>query len=237
MNYPLALAILGFVAQGHLHQHAIHEQSNYSREYRPLDGAGFVARLEHLSRNYDPAVVAVQLNLLDSHDTPRFLTLCSGDRAAYRLAVLTLMTYPGAPCIYYGDEIGMEGHHDPDCRRSFPWDRERWDVSLRDFVMDATALRHANSALRVGTFRVLASDGLAVAYERADAAATFVVALNAAEHAMEIAVPLTADCAERRLVPLLSTSGEPPAGFVGVAADGNARIPVAARSGLVLRVE
>ena len=58
---------------------------------------------------YDPAIVAAQLNLLGSHDTPRILTMCGGDLDAVRLATLVQMTVIGAPCIYYGDEIGLAG--------------------------------------------------------------------------------------------------------------------------------
>ena len=67
-----------------------------------------------------PAVTAVQLNLLGSHDTPRALTICGSDLDSLRIATLLQMTLPGAPCIYYGDEIGMAGSMDPLCRRGFP---------------------------------------------------------------------------------------------------------------------
>ena len=60
------------------------------------------------------------LNLLDSHDMARFLTLARGDETALKLATLFQMTYPGAPSIYYGDEIGLSGAHDPVQPRRFP---------------------------------------------------------------------------------------------------------------------
>jgi glycosidase len=64
-------------------------------------------------------------NMLDSHDTERLRTLCRGEWARQRQAVLFQMTYPGVPCIYYGDEVGMEGGRDPDNRRAMPWDETR----------------------------------------------------------------------------------------------------------------
>ena len=67
------------------------------------------------------------MNLLDSHDTPRFLSCASGDKDALKLAWLFMFSYPGAPCIYYGDEIGVDGEHDPGCRKSFPWEESKWD--------------------------------------------------------------------------------------------------------------
>ncbi|MCV5941072.1 alpha-amylase family glycosyl hydrolase, partial [Escherichia coli] len=62
-----------------------------------------------------------QLNQLDSHDTARFLTLVNGDEKKMKIALALLMTYVGAPCIYYGSEVGLEGSFDPDNRRCFPW--------------------------------------------------------------------------------------------------------------------
>ena len=65
--------------------------------------------------------VRAMMNLIDSHDTERFLTSVGHDISKYKLAMLFSMTYVGAPTIYYGDEIGMEGWGDPDCRRPFHW--------------------------------------------------------------------------------------------------------------------
>ena len=66
---------------------------------------------------YPEAITQVQLNMLDSHDTARFVNQAGGDREALRLSLLLLMALPGAPCIYYGTEVGMTGGPDPDCRR------------------------------------------------------------------------------------------------------------------------
>ena len=54
-------------------------------------------------------------NLIGSHDTPRFLTLAGGELWRLRLAVVLQMTFPGAPGLYYGDEVGMTGGGDPGC--------------------------------------------------------------------------------------------------------------------------
>ena len=139
MNYPLAQAIVGFTAQGHLDEGVVRRHHEYGRTVVRRDGAAFGAELERLMGLYDRAVTEVQLNLLDSHDSPRFRTMTGRDRAAYHLAVLLQATLPGAPCTYYGDEIGVEGDHDPDCRRAFPWDEARWDRDGLD--VDAGVVR------------------------------------------------------------------------------------------------
>ena len=88
-----------------------------------------------------PAITRLQLNLLGSHDTPRLRSICGGDLDSVRLAILLQMTLPGAPCIYYGDEIGMEGGMDPDCRGAFPTDASNWEQPPHDWLVDAIALR------------------------------------------------------------------------------------------------
>ena len=130
------------------------------------------------------------MNLLDSHDTPRFISSVSGDQSALRLAYLFLFTYPGAPCIYYGDEIGLQGGHDPHCRNSFPWDEAKWDHDLRAFVQKCIALRRAYPALRRGSYhRLYAHDGVYV-FARRLGGEQLVIALNASSATRTIDVPL-----------------------------------------------
>lgn len=67
------------------------------------------------------------------------------------------MTFPGPPSIYYGDEIGMRGGHDPGSRAGFPWNRpETWDNDLREITQELISLRSAHPALRTGSYRRLA---------------------------------------------------------------------------------
>ena len=76
---------------------------------------------ENLMR-YSDAANDSMLDLLDSHDTARFLTVSGGDTARLRNAAAFLFTFVGMPCTYYGTEIGMTGENDPDCRKAFDWD-------------------------------------------------------------------------------------------------------------------
>jgi cyclomaltodextrinase / maltogenic alpha-amylase / neopullulanase len=108
-----------------------------------------------------------QLNLLDSLDTARALWIIGDEQSALRLAVLCQMTMPGAPCIYYGDEIGMSAAKDPFCRAAFPWpDAGHWDHELLAFYRRAIALRHHTPALRTGTFQRLHARGGVYAFAR-----------------------------------------------------------------------
>ena len=164
MNYPLAEAILSFTGAGRLAEPLVAKTHEYARHVRAIDGSEFGRQLAGVMAAYPPEVVSLQLNLLDSHDTPRFLSLAGGDATALRLAALIQMTLPGAPCIYYGDEVGLAGREDPDCRRAYPWDPARQDRSLREFIAGLVALRHAEPVLRRGRFELLAAEGSAVAY-------------------------------------------------------------------------
>ncbi|MEJ2753984.1 MAG: alpha-amylase family glycosyl hydrolase [Chloroflexota bacterium] len=104
--------------------------------------------------------------------------MVGGDKRRLRLATLCQMTFPGAPSIYYGDEIGMEGGPDPDCRRAFPWDEARWDHELRADFRRYIALRKAHPVLRSGDFVTLYAKDLAYAYARTSDEETVVVAFN-----------------------------------------------------------
>jgi len=154
-----------------------------------LDAPGFAERVGELLAAYPPQHVAAQLNLLGSHDTPRALALCGEDEASIRIATLLQMAMPGAPCIYYGDEIGMTGRADPDCRRTFPVSEAAWNLGLLRFMQGAVAARAADPALRGDGFRKLATTGTAVAFERSDGRQRSVVVVNAGEEPVALSLP------------------------------------------------
>jgi len=149
MNYPLAWAILGWVGArqvpAQLRLPALPEPP-----YQPLDQAGFRARVEEVLGWYGPAINRCQLNLLDSHDTPRALHVLGGDREALALALLLLFLLPGAPCLYYGTEMGLAGGTEPGCREAMPWDAFPLGAAppLRPLLAGLSALRRSQPALR-----------------------------------------------------------------------------------------
>jgi neopullulanase len=181
MNYPLGAAILGFVGGQRLNREVIARHDTYARTVKPLDAAAFGSRLGQLMSIYDPAVVASQLNLIGSHDAPRALTVLAADRTMLRQAMLLQLTVPGAPCIYYGDEVGLEGGVDPDCRRAYPVEPDAGDRQLRSFVRALIGARNEHVALRRGDVALAAVGQRAIVLEReADGFRAF-VALNAGE--------------------------------------------------------
>ncbi|HXG01294.1 MAG TPA: glycoside hydrolase family 13 protein [Bacteroidota bacterium] len=97
-------------------------------------------------------------NLLGSHDTERFLTLCNGNKAAMKLAWLFQMTYLGAPMVYYGDEVGMTGGKDPGCRGTMIWDDDKQDRDLLNTMRYFISLRNSYSVFRGGTFEACLVD-------------------------------------------------------------------------------
>jgi alpha-glucosidase len=148
--------------------------------YHPvaIDAGGLDAWLTD-ARSCSPyANQLCQLNLLGSHDTARFLTLVGGDRGLMGLAVHLLFAYPGVPCIYYGDEIGMTGANDPHNRACFDWDQAHWDKDLRSLVRRLARLRRAHPALRRGAYRTLVAEGDCYGFARFDEAEMLILVIN-----------------------------------------------------------
>ncbi|HET7181740.1 MAG TPA: alpha-amylase family glycosyl hydrolase, partial [Candidatus Limnocylindrales bacterium] len=231
MNYPLAEAIIGFVGGRSLNEALLRSHHEYGRVTR-IDGATFAARLAELLQAYAPETNAVQLNLLDSHDTPRALSLLGGDSEAMELATLVQASLPGAPCIYYGDEVGVEGGIDPDSRRSFPWDRTRWNEALFDSLKGSLAARHAHPELRSDELRVTTTEGPALAFRRG-ADGGIAVAVNAGDEPATLSLGDGAAGDILHSVGRARQAGSAPA---LAARDGGLQVTVPARSGAIVRV-
>jgi neopullulanase len=230
MNYLFTRACLGFFVGDNLLEEEI-ARSGYQR-IDILSAQEFVDEIGHVLALYPRPVTQVQYNLLGSHDTPRFKTLARGDRSAYRLATLFQMTFPGAPSIYYGDEIGLEGCHDPGCRGGFPWDPQRWDQELQAYVKRCIALRHAHPALRHGDLSwLLASQGLVV-YTRRLGTETLIVMLNSNRHPITVDLPVGNILREGTILQDAWADTK-----LRVAQNQVSAVSVPARSGLVLKVE
>ncbi|WP_261132483.1 glycoside hydrolase family 13 protein [Bacillus sp. Marseille-Q3570] len=166
MNYPFTNAALEFFAKG------------------TIEADSFIEQITKWMVAYPKNVNDVAFNLLGSHDTPRILTLCGNDHQRVKLLFLFQLTFTGSPCIYYGDEIGIDGGQDPGCRKCMVWDERQQDVALRAFVRKLIELRWSYPALQ-GDAEFRFVDGAGgkdvVVYERSTDDAKILVAINNSE--------------------------------------------------------
>jgi cyclomaltodextrinase / maltogenic alpha-amylase / neopullulanase len=188
MNYVFSSLAYDFLASKKIVKSVIADTGLKHLGQRSLDGAGFAKGCADLLALYPWDINLVQLNLLGSHDTPRVGSIIGGDLATYKLLTVFQMGFVGAPCIYYGDEVGLLGERDPDCRRGMPWDTGLWNKELLEFTRKAVAARKRIEALRRGEFRVLETRGMAVLFERKTDSSRALVGLNAGETAVSFDV-------------------------------------------------
>lgn len=111
-------------------------------------------------------IASQQFNLLSTHDIPRILTILGEDQDLASVAAVLLMTFPGVPSIYYGDEIGMVGGADPDNRRCMIWDDSLWNHRLFDHYRNLIKLRRSLISLQQGGIQFLYGAKDSIAYLR-----------------------------------------------------------------------
>ena len=186
MNYPCRTAIIKYLRDG-----------DYKLFLNTLDG---------IYGNYPPENANLLMNILGTHDTERILTALAGEapdgksmaelsktvlsEKAYakgkkllKMAYVILSTIPGVPCIYYGDEAGMQGYGDPLCRAFYPWGKE--DVELLDFFRTVSKARRREKILKTGRISVRFADRDVACYERTLKGKTLVVVANRSEKTYE----------------------------------------------------
>jgi neopullulanase len=188
MNYLITAAVLSFFGNGRLDMTVVSQAGGLNGRVHPdIDATWFANEIDRLTNLYSPEITRSQLNLFDSHDMPRFLTCVSNDVPALQLAMLFMFTYVGAPCLYYGDEVGLTGAHDPDSRRGFPWDDSRWNHDLLNYTRAVIALRKEHPVLRRGSFHRLHSENHFYAFARKLENQSFAIALNAGTEHKKVA--------------------------------------------------
>lgn len=186
MNYPFRTAILNFLRD---------------RD----DGRGLRDAVMTIAENYPPQVVACNMNMLGTHDTPRILTALIDDfdgsreemsrrhlsrnqylHAQERLMMASFLQYtlPGTPSLYYGDEAGMEGYKDPFNRRTYPWGRENWE--LLEHFRRLGRLRKENPVLRLGDVRFLEARDQHLCYTRTYEGKTVRIYVNRSDDSWDI---------------------------------------------------
>ena len=150
---------------------------------RRIDAGEFDLRVSDLIMRCKKQGLPAQLNLLDSHDVSRFLTVCNGDRDRMELAVVFQMAFPGMPSIFYGDEKGLMGLSEPEYRQAMDFDRED---ALEDVYRRLIRLRQEQPALRYGEFRTVVAKGGLYCYERTSDYQTIRITMNAGAEAIPV---------------------------------------------------
>ncbi len=166
--------------------------------------AFFGAMTHHMSRFHTNSL-QVAMNELSNHDHSRFLTRTNHrvgrtgthgantasdgiNRGIMKEAVVMQMTWPGAPTIYYGDEVGVCGWTDPDNRRSYPWGNE--DMDLLNLHRSLISLRKAIPCLKKGSIKFLHGEHQVIAYGRFDEESKIIVAINNSDATKTIKIPV-----------------------------------------------
>ncbi|WP_071188402.1 glycoside hydrolase family 13 protein [Trichormus sp. NMC-1] len=175
MNYLFTGPTIAFTAGDRVNLEQVK-----GRDYKthpPLFAADYAEKIEDLLKLYPWEIQLTQLNLLASHDTARLITIAGGDIASVELATLLLLTFPGAPSVYYGDEVGLPGGLDPDCRRGFP-SAENWNLEILNLHKQLISLRHKYEALRIGEYQVLYALGELYIFARTLGTEELIIAVN-----------------------------------------------------------
>lgn len=129
MNYPFYLNLIDLLAD---------EKINVSQ---------FVQNLGYLKGRLNKKCYPLMWNLIDSHDTARFLHLCNDNKKKQHLAAAFQLLMPGMPMVYYGDEYAMPGANDPDCRRGMYWDEEYQDKEMYNWYKKLMQIRKAHACI------------------------------------------------------------------------------------------
>jgi glycosidase/fibronectin type 3 domain-containing protein len=206
MNYRLRDAVIGLLAP------QAFDSKGFADSGRIIRPSEFAARLESVREDYPDAAYYSLMNLLDSHDTERlrwtltpsqFETTADKELNAanvaegklrQQLASVIQFTVPGAPTVFYGDEVGMTGDDDPDDRRTYPWADKGGtpDQVMFTHYQALNTLRSTNGVLVHGDFKVLLADDASgvVAYGRKTNTQAALIIVNRSASTQSGAIPV-----------------------------------------------
>ena len=150
-----------------------------------IDARAFDGRVTDMRMRYRRQTTYAQLNVLDTHDVSRFLSVCNGDLSNYKLAVVFQMTFPGMPSIFYGDEKGISGIMEEEYRSPMEWQESH---VLFGFFQKLITLRKQEEALRSGEYRTVAAESGSRLYvfERSIPEASMRIFINMEAHEADI---------------------------------------------------
>ncbi|MBW8349941.1 alpha-glycosidase [Bacillus sp. IITD106] len=173
MNYPLTRNVLDLFAKG------------------TINPKQFVENMTSVLFMYPSTINENAFNLVGSHDTPRVLNECSGNKEKVRQIFTFLLTFIGTPCIYYGDEIGMDGGYDPGCRKCMEWNETDQDLHLFKHIQSLIKLRNQEPLLaNEGNLRFLpVQDESCFAFLKENDEKTILVAFNISDKEATLSLP------------------------------------------------
>ena len=137
--------------------------------------------IHYMMQRYKKQITYAQMNLLDSHDVSRFLSLCNGDKEKLKLAVFFMLLFPGMPSVFCGDELGIEGIEEKDYRECMPWTQKYQEKdSLFNFYKQIIKVRNDNIDIFSGTFSTVLKDNMnkVYGYMLKASSGTIIVVLN-----------------------------------------------------------
>ncbi|WP_445486640.1 alpha-glycosidase [Niallia sp. 03133] len=174
MNYPFLSKSLQFFA------------------YDMISAQQFAEDLTTILHSYSDNINHVLFNIIDSHDTPRVLNECHYRKERVRLLFTFMLTFPGTPCIYYGDEIGLDGGSDPGCRKCMPWQENQQDLELRNYIKSLIAVRKNTPLLTsYGTLYFLPAVENCFAYYKKNEHEIVLVLINKSEIEIHYTLPFS----------------------------------------------
>mgnify|MGYP004566156571 FL=1 len=157
-----------------------------------IDAAEFDGRVTDMRMRYRRQTVYAQLNILDSHDVSRFLSVCGEDRRRYKLAIVFQMCFPGIPSVFYGDELGVTGIREEEYRQPMPWGRQD---ELYAFFEQAIRMRKQQKALTQGDYHTInaVAGSRLYGFERTYEKQRVMIFLNMEEVKMTCPIPENAE--------------------------------------------
>ncbi len=199
-------------------------EESLAKPVRPLTGEEFAEAVGQYFARIPNQLAFVQFNLLDSHDIYRLHTFeAIVTPETLRGAIIMLYLLPGAPSIFYGDEIGLDGTMTPNegCRYPMPWTGTEEGHSLFALYRTLNGLKRAESALQDGAFRFLYSDSDTVIAARIGARRSFISVFSRSTAPKTVTVDFSPVClVASELTDLFS-------GTVYPVADGSAELKLA----------
>lgn len=158
--------------------------------YEKIDAAELDHRLQSMLADYPEEMNQAMFLPLDSHDTERFSYFCGGNKRKILLGAALQMCFVGSPSLYYGDEIGLTGDNDPDCRKCMVWESEGQDRELLEWYKKLIALRKKELCIKTGKFTANLCEGRIYGFIRYDGRGEIYVVLNAGEESRKVEVPV-----------------------------------------------